>query len=93
MELKTKAVLADMDQLKQNMASTEEVEYLKARVAELEAKCQDYEDYLQLLRDENLEEEKMRREFEMKRNQEVERIEKIFTRIRAKGIDLPTLTE
>jgi hypothetical protein len=40
-----------------------------------------------------LEDEKMRKEFEMKRNQEVERIEKIFTRIRAKGIDLPVMPE
>jgi hypothetical protein len=80
-----------MEQLRQELASTEEVELLRARVNELEEKCRDYEEYLQLLRDENLEDEKVRREFEMKRNQEVERIEKIFARIRGKGIDLPIL--
>lgn len=35
-----------------------------------------------------MEEEKIRKEFEMKRNLEVDRIEKIFNRIRARGIDL-----
>jgi hypothetical protein len=35
-----------------------------------------------------MEEEKIRKEFELKRNIEVDRIEKIFNRIRARGIDL-----
>jgi hypothetical protein len=33
------------------MVNLEEFELLKAQIAELEEKCKDYEDYLQMLRD------------------------------------------
>lgn len=33
------------------MTSTEDLEQMRARIAELEEKCKDYEDYLQMLRD------------------------------------------